>query len=132
MAREVLTVLRERLAARPDKPAITFVGHSLGSMLIVRMFGDDALRRDFADVFARADSAVLFAPPDGAGVRSDGVLRDVAESSEFELELAGKLGILRDRIAQANLESAADPHLVTREEVDRVVRVLGDPCRLRV
>ena len=55
MARQVLSAVRQRLAARPAPPRVTLVGHSLGGSTVLRRSADPAVRREFADVLSRVD-----------------------------------------------------------------------------
>jgi pimeloyl-ACP methyl ester carboxylesterase len=140
LGRAVLLAVRERLRTRQDgldasdvagrDPKITLVGHSLGSRVILRMFGDAGLREDFVDVLARVDGVVLTSPPDGPTVQVADGLRGVAELKSGELTLASATGTLKEHVAEATLASVCDPKRATREYADSFVAMLRDGARL--
>jgi pimeloyl-ACP methyl ester carboxylesterase len=129
LAKSVLLVLRERIAARKTPPRLTLVGHSLGGTVILRMFADPALRQEFADVLERVEGMVLFAPVDVFVDTNQPAFRAVVETSDLMIAIAGPLGVVRERVSAATLTGVCDASRAIREEADRVVEVLLDRPR---
>jgi pimeloyl-ACP methyl ester carboxylesterase len=128
LARCVLVALDQRLRDDSKGPArITLVSHSLGGMIVHRMFGNDQNRRDFAHVLQRVDSIVAFAPPHVDIERVPAAFESVANAGDLHFIVGDVTGILRDRVAQASLAGAPDPSVVFREDADRLVEILKDP-----
>jgi pimeloyl-ACP methyl ester carboxylesterase len=132
LARGVLLAMRQRLAQRPPGTKVTLVGHSLGGMIILRMYGDPDLHEEFKDILARVDSAVLFTPVDVQITTEPQALKAVAESSDFTFFIADLLGVLRERAAVGTLNSVGDPARAVREEAERVYQILADPSHRHV
>ncbi len=95
------------------------------------MFGDEALRRDFADVLGRVDGIVLFAPVDVAlekAVPTFVLLRDLPG---WQVGLGRIGGYLRETVADAVMDGVHDPKRALREEADRTIEILNDGPRRR-
>jgi pimeloyl-ACP methyl ester carboxylesterase len=131
LARGVLQALRQRLADEPAPTRITLVGHSLGGMIALRMYADDELRRQFADVLERVDGLVLFTPVDVDIPPSHQTFDEVAQAGDWMILLADITGALKERCAAAILAGVGDPALATREEAQRVWEILRDRKRRR-
>jgi pimeloyl-ACP methyl ester carboxylesterase len=131
LARHVLCAVRARLAGR-DRPArVALVGHSLGSMVILRMTGDPALRAEFADVLGRVERVVLLSPVDFAVERKHPVFDQIVNLSGVEVTVADLTRILDSRATRSVRQGAVDPTDVPQCEADRLVEVLSDPPRRR-
>jgi pimeloyl-ACP methyl ester carboxylesterase len=132
LARCVLSAARQRLdAGNRRRGPITFVSHSLGGMIVHRMFGDDAIGTAYADVLERVDSVVAFAPPHVDIEREPELITTVARAGELDFLIGGLTGILRQRVAQAALRDAPEPRLMFREDCERLVRILADDATRR-
>jgi pimeloyl-ACP methyl ester carboxylesterase len=129
LARSVLLAVRERIAARNAPPRLTLVGHSLGGTVILRMFADATLRREFADVLERVDGMVLFAPVDVFVDTNLPAFRAVAEATDLKIAIAGPLGVVHERVSAATLTGVCDASRAVREEADRTIEVLLDRPR---
>jgi pimeloyl-ACP methyl ester carboxylesterase len=129
LARAVLTVLRARVAARPARPAVALVGHSLGSAVILRALGSPALRTEFADVIGLVDGAVLFSPLDFSFTKRDPLFEKVAGVTGFEIAVGNIAGLVREGISRSVREGVEDPASTPREEVDRIWEILSDAER---
>lgn len=127
LARFVLAALR----ARGGEERLVLVGHSLGGTVALRALGDPALRREFADVVGRIDAMVLLAAVDVALERAHPGFRAIARASGLAIGTASLLGVLKERVARAVLESADDPAFALVGEADRILAVLRDPQRRR-
>lgn len=127
LARHVLLVLRER--AGDERVAV--VGHSLGTLVILRMFGDPDLRREFPEEIAKIERVALLSPIDFAIACKQATFETVANLSAIEVKLGRHLGILRALLAQSYCEGAGDLTCMPREAVDSAVRVLSDLGTLR-
>jgi pimeloyl-ACP methyl ester carboxylesterase len=130
-ARRTLQALREYLSRRESPPRLVIVAHSLGGAVVIRMFADDALRAEFADVLARTDQLVLLAPLDVACEKVHPLLMELAAVSGARVWTALQLGVLRDRVAEGVLLAANKPERALKEEADAKVRILTDWKRRR-
>lgn len=131
LARRVLTVLRDRLGpeVRPDQPSIALVGHSYGSGIILRMFGNEDLRNEFDDVLARVDRAVLMSGMDFAVGQPNPDLVKVWDASSWEVSLANITGILDRSIANSVREGFTDVTYAVKEEAELRKAILRDDAR---
>jgi len=127
LARQVLLVIRARV--RPGQ-RIAVVGHSLGTLVILRMLGSPALLDEFAAEIAVIERAILFAPVDFAIACKQPVFEKIAHLSNFEVSIGRMLGILDETVAKGCSRGAADPDRYPREAVDRLIELLDDPARL--
>lgn len=131
LARHVLCALRARLAASEKKPRVALVGHSLGSMVILRMMGDPALREEFADVLAHVERVALLSPVDFAVEKRHPVFEKIVDLSAMKVTFADLTDILEERTAVSMRHGAVEPTRVTRVDVERMVEVLRDGERRR-
>lgn len=131
LARHVLCAVRERLAATEGVPRVALVGHSLGTMVILRMLGDPALREEFADVVARVERVVLLSPVDFAVEKKHPMFERIAKLSGVEVTIADVTDILEERTARAVRQGAVEQDRVPRVEAARMVEVLRDGPRRR-
>jgi pimeloyl-ACP methyl ester carboxylesterase len=129
LARSILLALRHRLAGRSTPVRLTLIGHSLGGTIILRMFADNSVRREFSDVLGQVDSLVLFTPADVFVDPNQPTFRAVAELTDLAIAVAGPLGLIRKTVAESSRFVADSP--VTREEVDRTTEILSDRSRRR-
>lgn len=129
LARGVLMAMRQRLSSYPSNTRVTLIGHSLGGMIILRMYAEESLRNEFADVISRVDGAVLFTPVDVQITTDHPTFAEIAYTNDFTFWLAARLGILHEKIALASMAGVVDPKLASREEADRMVEILDDPRR---
>ena len=131
LARGVLSALRHRLAATPPGTKLTLAGHSLGGMVVLRMYADATLRQEFADVLDRVDGAVLFTPVDVDLTPTHQTFTEVAYAGDWKIFLADLTGALKERCAAATLAGVGEEQLATREEAQRVWEVLRDRRKRR-
>jgi pimeloyl-ACP methyl ester carboxylesterase len=131
LARHVLCALRARLAADERAPRVALVGHSLGTMVILRMLGDPALREEFADVVTRVERVVLLSPVDFAVEKKHPMFEKIAKLSGVEVTIADVTEILEERTARAMRQGAVEQDRVPRVEAERMVEVLRDGRRRR-
>jgi len=129
LARQLLSALRQRLASRPQGTHLALVGHSLGGMIILRMYGDRALRDEFADVLARVDRIILFSPVDAWADPNNSPFREVAKSSDIRFSLASGLGLLSQRVQSTIRTGVVDPDRAIQEDADRMIGILSDRAR---
>jgi pimeloyl-ACP methyl ester carboxylesterase len=126
MAGRVLEAMRSELAKRPGNPPITLGAHSLGGAVTIRMFANESLHASYADVLGRIDRLVLIAPVDVALNKQDPMFHEIATASGFKIGLGSTLGVLREKVAAATLDSVCDPRHALREEADKRLEVLTD------
>jgi pimeloyl-ACP methyl ester carboxylesterase len=115
LARQVLEVTRERTKDR----RVTVVGHSLGGMVILRMLGAPALRREYKDVVRRIEHAVLVSTPSFAVERVHPTFEEIAGLSDIAVALADVFEVLGERVARSVYYGAGDPSRMPRGEADR-------------
>lgn len=125
LARKIYTVLRVRLAEEPRRVAL--VGHSLGSMIILRMLGDEDLRTEFADVRDQVGRIVLMSPVDFAVEQKHPGFERIIGLSGFEVALADLLAILKETAGRAVENGTDHTHRVPKEEAERLVQILRNP-----
>jgi len=130
LAAAVLEAVGRRLRERGGDPAVTLVGHSVGSAVILRALGSPRLRREHADVLDRVDGAVLFSPPDCSYAKRDPVFERILGLSSFKVALGNMLGLVRGGIAESLRNGVEEPGATPREELDRMWEILSDPERL--
>lgn len=132
LARHVLCALRERLHADGARARrVALVGHSLGSMVILRMLGDAALREEFADVLLRVERVVLLSPVDFAVEKKHPMFMKILGLSGVKVTIADVTEILEESTAKAMRQGAVEPRRVPRLEAERMVEVLRDGPRRR-
>jgi pimeloyl-ACP methyl ester carboxylesterase len=132
LARHVYGALRARLAADGSRGRrVALVGHSLGSMVILRMLGDPALREEFADVLAHVERVVLLSPVDFAVEKKHEMFMKILGLSGVKVTIADVTEILEERAAKAMQQGAVEPRRVPRLEAERMVEVLRDGPRRR-
>lgn len=130
LATRVLQALRARFATREEqlgRPSrVVLVGHSLGGTVVLRMFTDPKLRKEYEDVRQRVERLVLLAPFDVALEKVHPLFLQVAELTGFEVFLGNLTGVLHERVAAATRDNFDDPVKAPREEADRGIQVLWD------
>jgi pimeloyl-ACP methyl ester carboxylesterase len=124
LARQVWQVVRRR---GESYRRIALVGHSLGSMIILRMLGDKQMRREYADVIERVDRVVLVSPVDFRVATTHAAFEKIVELNGLKVTVADLVGILREETATAVVEGACRPEYMPREEADRLREVLLNP-----
>lgn len=131
LAGRLLEVLRAQLPSRPEGSPVILGAHSLGGAIVMRMFADEGLRTGYADVLDRIDSLVLISPLDVAVHRPDPMIQEIATASGVSIRFGSALGVLRERVAAATLDSVVSRDRALREEADKRIEVLTDPARRR-
>jgi len=134
LARCVLAALEDRLAAHPSWTQVTFVGHSLGSAIGLRLLGAPPMRGATpraAATLSRVDSAVFLSSLDFGAAKSDPKLDEVATVSPVTVRLGAAVGLLRSRAADQVLRGAYGACEAPREEADRTARILSCDATLR-
>lgn len=131
LAGRLLEVLRAKLRSRPEGSSVILGAHSLGGAIVMRMFADEELRTAYTDVLGRIDSLVLISPLDAAVHRPDPMMQEIAAAGGLSIGLGSALGVLRERVAAATLDSVVSGDRALREEADKRIEVLTDPARRR-
>jgi len=131
VAGRILEALRDQFAARGGDGPVTLMAHSIGGSIVIRMFSDESLRKGYADVLARVDRLVLIAPLDVAVHQMDPMFKEIATASGWKIGVGAALGVVREKVAVATLESVTSPDHALREEADKRMQVLTDPARMR-
>jgi len=131
LARHVCCALRERLKTFDRPPRVALVGHSLGSMVILRMLGDAALREEFADVLDRVERVVLLSPVDFAVEKVHPMFLRILGLSAVKVSFADVTEILEESTARVLCQGVVERRRVSRVEAERMVEVLRDRRRRR-
>lgn len=136
MARRTLQGLRARLAAPGAAAAegdlrLTIVAHSLGGAVTLRMFGEEAIRHEYADVLDRVDGLVLIAPLDAAMEKADPLFVKAARINQWDVLLGRATGIMKQTVARGIATSVDDGAPALREEADKRIAIVSDPARRR-
>jgi pimeloyl-ACP methyl ester carboxylesterase len=128
LGRHALRAVRSWSARRGDRRPLVLVGHSLGSLAILRALADPATCHEMPDVCARVRRLVLLEPPDLAMEEVDEQFEEMARLSGIEAELGGTLGIIGSRIEEGVYESVRKPEeRALRREADRLTRIVVRP-----
>jgi len=130
-AARVLQALRAQLEQEPPGRRVVLVGHSLGGAIAIRMFANEALSGEYADVLSRVDNLVLLAPLDVAVEKVHPLLLEVSRVSGVRIWTTLQLGVLRDRVASGVRGAVASPKRALREDADAKVAILTDWDRRR-
>ncbi|MHC4338613.1 MAG: alpha/beta fold hydrolase [Planctomycetota bacterium] len=124
LARQVWQVVRKR---GESCRRIALVGHSLGSMIILRMLGDSQLRREYADVIERVDRVVLVSPVDFRVATTHPTFKKIVDLNGIEVAIADLVGILLEETGRSVSDGACRPENMPREEADRLYEILRNP-----
>lgn len=125
VARRVLQAVEAVLADRPRAP-IGIVGHSYGGLVAIRMFSDDAVRAEHADLLSRVDRLVLFSPVDAAINHPDPMFEQLAGVSGLEVRLGLMFGKLQDVLAEATLRATPENSPALHEEYHKRLDIISD------
>lgn len=132
MGERVLDAVHQEIASRSGPPPkITFVGHSLGGAVVIRLLADPAIRQRQPAALACVDSAVLFSPLDAAVNRPDPLFREIATIGGVKLRAAEATGLLNERVAEGTRGSVCDPTHALQEECRIRVSYMTEPDRRR-
>lgn len=132
LADRVLEAAEARLGDRTGaEPKVTIIAHSLAGAMTLRMFCDAAVAERHRDFLARVDRLVLISPLDISIGKQDPVFKKISEVSALEVNLGELTGYLRQKVAEATLNSVSDPSRALREEADIRIDFLTDPGRRR-
>ncbi len=113
-----------RKAAGQPAPRITFVGHSLGGTVCLRMFADLELRQRHADLLRQTDGLVLFAPCDVAVNAEIPSFVAVLGLHGLTVRLGQVLGVVGDKIKETTLKAYHVQSCATREQAKRFTHCL--------
>lgn len=131
LAERVLQALEARLTARPDVQNLILVGHSMGGMVILRMFLDDEIRLHHAQVLERVDGLALFAPSDVVVTQATDTWLTFLGIDPFKARVGSMLQILHGKVAGSVRESFTKSEWGSRELAGEGVTLLRDGVRRR-
>ncbi len=131
VAERILQALEQQITARPSAPRITFVAHSLGGMMALRMLSCPRIRQRHANCLAQVDDAVLFAPCDVAVGVQLGQLVTIATLPRLTVGIGDALGVVRDKVAKAAIEGCYRTGYATQESADLLHQAFVTPATLR-
>ena len=123
LARCVLQALRVHLGAYPAE-RVTLVGHSLGGAVVLRMFGDDAMRGEYQDVLGRVKAVALFAPAHLTIQEMPAAVKLAASVQDWEVGLARGLGLMPDLAADIIRDGMEYEQCALRETTDKEIEFL--------
>jgi pimeloyl-ACP methyl ester carboxylesterase len=134
MADRILQAVEQALAARKEaglpEPRVTFVGHSLGGTVCLRMFADPELRQRHAAMLRQTDGLVLFAPCDVAVNTEIPSFLAVLGLNGTKVRIGQVLGVLDDKIKATTRKAYQVQSCATREQAARFTRCLTEMPRL--
>jgi pimeloyl-ACP methyl ester carboxylesterase len=131
LADRVLQALEGRLSARPDVARILVAGHSLGGMVVLRMFTEDELRRCHGRVLDAVDGLVLFAPCDVVVTQATDTWRAMLGLNATKIRLGDATGLLQSAMDKSVRAGFCDTALATREMADEGVGLLRNGTQRR-
>jgi pimeloyl-ACP methyl ester carboxylesterase len=117
LADRVLQAVGVRLEARPDVSRVLVVGHSLGGMIVLRMFSDEALRQRHATALAHVEGLVLLAPSDVLVTQATPDWLAFLALNSFKVQVGDALGLLHPAMVKSVRVSFCNSNAVTREIV---------------
>ena len=130
VAERILQALEQQLAARSSAPRMTFIAHSLGGLMVIRMLSCPELRRRHLSCLAQVDEAVLFAPCDVAVGVQIGQLLTIAGLSSTTLSIGDALGVVHEKVARATKDGCYRDGYATRESADLLFQAFTTPAIL--
>ena len=143
-ARRVLEALRATLPARaslaeqgspagggPPPADVVLVGHSYGAAVVLRMWGDDRLRGQYADVLSRVDRVVLLSPVDLHVHAPDPRMARLARVNGFDIFFLQRTGLLRRIVEEQTVGSAPEGTEPLVEEAAKRLEFLTEPAKRR-
>jgi pimeloyl-ACP methyl ester carboxylesterase len=122
-----LQALEQQITNSPSAPRITFIAHSLGGMMVLRMLSCPEIRHRHENLLRQVDDAVLFDPADVRVGVELGQLVAIAELSSVMIDFGDALGAVREKVALASLQACYRPGYATRESVDLLFYALTTP-----
>lgn len=127
----VLEAVRGRVRARASPPTLAIVSHSYGGLVVMRSYASSALSAEFTDVLGRVDRLVMISPVDSVVHRPDPQFASLAEASSMRIDLGLVIGEVRDRVANATLDSTNGSTPALRDEADKRLEILKDEQKRR-
>ncbi len=131
LADRVLQALEGRLAARPQVSRLVLVGHSMGGMVVLRMFVDDAVRQNHAAVLSRVDGLTLFAPGDVVVTQATETWWSFLGIDPVKARIGSMLQILQSKVARSVQDGFVNPEWASRELAEEGVHLLQDGAHRR-
>jgi pimeloyl-ACP methyl ester carboxylesterase len=128
LARCILQALRTHLADHPAA-SFTLAGHSLGGTVVLRMFGDEALRTQYQDVLGRVKGVALYAPAHMKIFEMPASIKVAANVQDWQVMLAEGLGMVPDLAAGIIREGMEYEPCALREMADKEEEFLRDAPR---
>ena len=125
LARCILQALRTHLAEHPAEQ-FTLAGHSLGGGVVLRMFGDEALRTQYQDVLGRVKGVALYAPAHMLIHEMPASIQRAASVQDWHVALAEGLGLVPDLAAGIVREGMEYETCALREIADKEKEFLRD------
>jgi pimeloyl-ACP methyl ester carboxylesterase len=109
---------------------MTFIAHSLGGLMVLRMLSCPELRHRHPSCLAQVDDAVLLAPCDVAVGVQLGQLLTIVGLSNTTLGIGDALGVVHDKVAAAARDGCYRPGYATRESADQLFQAFTTPATL--
>jgi pimeloyl-ACP methyl ester carboxylesterase len=100
-------------------------GHSLGGMVVLRMFTDDMLRQRYGSVLKAVDGLALFAPPDVVLTQFTPEQQAICRLNGCKVFLGNLTGVLPKAIQRSTVTGFTDPGMASSEIKAQGVRLLS-------
>jgi pimeloyl-ACP methyl ester carboxylesterase len=128
LARCSLEALRVHLRTHPVE-RFTLTAHSYGGAVVLRMFGDDALRGEYQDVLGRVKLLALFAPVHMTIHEMPASVQRAADVQDWQVGLAHLLGMMPDLSADIIRNGMEYERCALREIADQEAHMLTDAAQ---
>ena len=111
----MLQVLAARLAVHDDVDRVLIAGHSLGGMIVLRMFANTELRQLYESTLAKVEGLILLAPADVSGAKANDDWLAFLALNSCKVEIGKALGLVQAAMIKLLRAGFCDPALARRE-----------------
>ena len=130
VAERILQALEQQLAARSSAPRMTFIAHSLGGLMVIRMLSCPELRRRHLSCLAQVDEAVPLRSVRCRGRRANRPVAHHRGASSTTLSIGDALGVVHEKVARATKDGCYRDGYATRESADLLFQAFTTPAIL--
>lgn len=127
LADRALQVLEARLAAHAEVNRVLIAGHSLGGMIVLRMFANDDLHQRYQHLLAKVEGLVLLAPADVSGAKATEDWLAFLALNSCKVEIGKALGLVQSSMIKSLRAGFCDPAFASRELLAQGQGLLENP-----